>query len=228
MKTTKGFIWAAAFAALAFTSAAVFAQQEQDSNSMLQQQLQQYQSQQPQSQQPKQPSQLELVSELIKDDLIGNKELIRRESSQLSDADKWYLYRMHRTKAPGWAALNFFPGFGTGSYLQGDLDFGILQSVLDLNGSLIIIFGLQTFGGEYGKEELIASVAAGMAIIVCSRIMGVVYPHIYKYKRNKHLMEALNYDHYEYKNVSYSIDPLIVPKKNSGAPALGLGFNVRY
>jgi hypothetical protein len=46
---------------------------------------------------------------------------IQKESSYLSPADKESLYEKNIKKAAaGWAGLNFFPGFGLGSYIQGE------------------------------------------------------------------------------------------------------------
>jgi hypothetical protein len=52
-----------------------------------------------------------------------------------------------------------------------------------------------------------------------------IRPFSYQKKWNNNLKEALNYNN----AVSFSIDPLIVPRRDgTGIPALGLGFNVRY
>jgi hypothetical protein len=221
MKTKKSLIVAASFAlALAFTPSVVFAQQgypQQADNS----------------------EQRAKVAMLIRDGVKKNKEAIQRESSSLSFADKEALYNKHRKKAAGgWAALDFFIGFGIGSYIQGDIGFGVTQSILDGAGYLLLINGFSAWTEvgkcedkmDRGEEDSCGNrgtsgivMACGGISLVTSRIMSFIMPFSFQKKQNKNLREALNHDKY-----AFSIAPLIVPSKGGGAPALGLGFNVKY
>jgi len=64
-----------------------------------------------------------------------------------------------------------------------------------------------------------------MSIVIMSMyvIGGVIIlkPNIYLMQDNKALKSALNIN-----DISYSIDPLIVPR--DGKPVVGLAFNMRY
>jgi hypothetical protein len=246
MKIIKSFILAASVS-LAMTQTVVFAQQEQsDSIKQLQQQLQQMQlqlelketqmklqqleqqmqRQQPQQEQesiaPKETPSLELrakVDELLKGGLRKNKETIKRESANLSEDDVKLLYNDHRKKGYAlWAMLDFFPGFGLGSYLQGDIIFGIAQSTIDVTGILFMRNALISRGPT--KDAVFGS---GLAMIITSRIASFIFPLVYQSNYNNNLEKSLNYNKF-----AYSLDPLIVPRQGGGAPALGLGFNVRY
>jgi hypothetical protein len=233
MKTTKSLFMAAALAALALISAAfaqtppegVDEQQWQQFQQFQQMQQQQQEQQPPPQQAPQQETNLEQrakVSILIRDGIIKNKEAIRKESASLSYLDREALYKKNRYKAAfGWASLNFFPGFGLGSYIQGDKSSGIIQSVLD-GGGLLFMFSGVLLAVEV--DEFIGGAIAipGYIAIVAGRITGVIFPFSFQKKGNQNLREALNYD-----NIAYSIDPLFVPRKD-GIPAVGFGFNVRY
>jgi hypothetical protein len=203
MKTTKRFLLAAGVSlALAFTPSVVFAQQTDNSE------------------------QREKVATLIRDGVKKNKEAIQRESSSLSLADKETLYNKNRKKgAAGWAALDFGVGFGLGSYIQGDIGFGITQSILDAVGYWVLFAGISMQTGEMeDDEDGVIQIASGSVMLLTSRIMSWIMPFSYQKKQNKNLQEALNYNKY-----AFSIDPLIVPRKSgTGIPALGLGFNAKF
>jgi len=190
--------------------------------------------------------QLLRIKFLINDGLVKNKEEIQKISLNLSYADKDALYKKSRYKAAGgWAALNFFVPFGIGSYIQGDVSGGVTQSILDVAGGVLMIvaanIGSETeverpcasYGSngsclsyEYHEREkkntgFTVSMIAGGVLLGASHIMGIIFPFTHQSKYNKELESALNIS-----NVSYSIDPLIVPK--DGLPAVGLAFNLRY
>jgi len=61
-----------------------------------------------------------------------------------------------------------------------------------------------------------------MVFVGAGCIYGIVAPILYQSKYNKTLREALNID----ENISFSIDPLIIPR--DGTPAVGLALNLRY
>jgi len=237
-------------------SIAVFAQNEQGHGQYPQQQQGQYQypqqqgqyqypQQQGQYQYPQQqqdnsnPEQRAAVQQLIKAGLMKNKDEIQKASMYLSPADKTALYNKNRKKAAGgWAALDFAVGFGIGSYIQGDIAFGISQTIMDVTGYTLWFVGLVNVESEeyvcsgysyYGSscyyeyrtnEEMLELMIAGMVVIGASRIMSWIFPFVHQRGYNRALNEALNVNN----SVSYSIDPLIVPK--TGMPAVGLAFNV--
>jgi len=195
-----------------------------------QQQQYQYPPQQQQTYQPQQAYQLPQIDNkeqlarvryLIKDGLEKNKEEIQKISLDLSFTDKETLYKRNRYKlAVVWSALNFSTALGLGSYIQGDIGAGIAQSVLEAIGVPCFIIGA---GASFTDSRIVwgTLVVVGIGSVVTSRVIGLVSPFSYQKKHNKELESALNIN-----NVSYSIDPLIVPK--DGVPAVGVAFNLRY
>ena len=212
-------------------------------------QYQQYPQQQGQYQYPPQqqygssPEQLAAIQQLIKSGLYKNKDEIQKASIYLSPADKTALYEKNKKKgAGGWAALDFVIGFGLGSYIQGDVAFGITQSVMDVAGYALMFIGaanLKYTDSEYvcygsGRnqycydeydshtdEAMATLMVGGWVVLGASRIMSWIFPFVHQKGYNRTLSSALNGN-----AVSYSIDPLIVPR--NGAPAVGLAFNMHY
>ncbi|MDR2553947.1 MAG: P13 family porin [Fibromonadaceae bacterium] len=183
----------------------------------------------------------EKIQALIDKGLIENKEEIQKEASSLSDVEKMTLYDENKMNVLGWAALNIFPGFGLGSYVQGDKSSWIKLSIADGVGWAIIIYGRIISPGDCissldpdSKKNCDSkkwkdannmesySYIAGVVVLAASRVMGCIFPFGYQKEYNKTLNEALNSN----TNVSYSIDPLIIPR--DGAPAVGLTFSLKY
>jgi len=181
------------------------------------------------------------IQKLIKAGLKKNKDEIQKESLYLSSTDRESLYEQNKKKsAAGWAALDFGVGFGLGSYIQGDVGFGIAQSIMDGVGWTFVIYASnintekedcyyngyhQTCEYENDEEAEIVQVVliqSAIAILVTSRIMSWILPFSFQKKYNNMLKDALGNGN----NVSYSIDPLILPR--AGKPAIGLAFNMRY
>jgi hypothetical protein len=179
------------------------------------------------------------IQALIEKGLKRNKEQIQKESFYLLPPDKAVLYEKNKMDATTYVFLNFIPGFGLGSYIQGDITFGIIQSITGVVGYGLII-------GNYNKwsqkedfcpsakyptckdmdkaDGAYAKFLAGIGSVAVGTIVGLVVPNINVNKYNKTLREALN----GYNNLSYSIDPLIIPKAGTITPAVGLALNVRY
>jgi len=151
-----------------------------------------------------------MIQSLIKKDLKKNKEVIKKESLLLPIADREFLYEEYKKNwSVGWALLNYC-GTGVGSYLQGDIKGGAIQTILFVPG--IVVLSISNGSHNY---EWVGFVLLG------NMIWGYTAPYLYKRGYNKDLREALNID-----DVSFSIDPLIIPK--DGPPAVGLAFNLRY
>ncbi|MCL1956789.1 MAG: P13 family porin [Fibromonadales bacterium] len=178
------------------------------------------------------------VQKLIKDGVKENKEEIQKMSLSLTSAERETLYRKNRLKgAAGWAALDFSVGFGVGSYIQGDKVFGVTQSIMDGVGWTLMIIsfmgmtsidaydydddGYSRNRHRYNTDVVLFTYLSSLAIIGSSRVMSWIFPFSYQRKYNKALNEALNSN-----NLSYSIDPLIIPKDK--VPAVGLAFNLHY
>jgi len=165
-------------------------------------------------------SNTDTIQELIKDfgpRLEKNKVKIQKASFPLSNSDKIALYEKNKKDALAYAGLNVLPGFGVGSYMQGDILGGVTLSVYGVMGlSCLYLFGVDSQKWKDGIDIII------YGSIVGHYVFGAMLPFFYKYQYNKALKEALNIDN----EISFSIDPLIVPR--DGTPAVGLAFNVRY
>jgi len=172
------------------------------------------------------------VQRLIRDGVKRNKEEIQREAFYLSVSDKEYLYDKNKKRgAGGYAALDFFVGFGFGSYIQGDKVGGITQSAMDLLGWGLMFTGISLIDeeeacGEEGDKDCpflggTIYLLSGIGISIASRVCSWIFPFSYQKKYNRTLDAALNSN-----KVSYSIDPLLIPKE--GVPAAGLAFNLRF
>jgi len=188
------------------------------------------------------------IQALIKNGLEKNKEKIIRESFYLSSGEKMFLYEENKkTAGAGLMLLNIIPGFGLGSYIQGDKTWGIVQSGLGVVGWGLVIINMNKLikiGDEKdsyidcyhtnptckekvdklddeSKKRFVPAIA-GLVIIGIGWFYGIASPASYETKYNKTLKAALNIE----ENISLSIDPLIVPR--DGTPAVGLALNVRY
>jgi len=146
------------------------------------------------------------IQNLIEEGVEKNKEEIQSKSVYLSPDEREDLYEKNKKGgATGYALLSGTIGLGLGSYIQGNIVFGIAQTVMD---GLGLVFT--------GNDN--AAVAATSMII--SRVAGIIAPFVHQSNYNATLKSALIRN-----DLSYSIDPLILPKKN-GPPAVGLAFIV--
>jgi len=158
------------------------------------------------------------IQKLIKNGLKKNKEEIKKESFYLPSDVKEILYNENKNRAAwAWALLNMY--FGLGSYIQGDIISGIILTVGEGLGMAAIAMNDK----NNGKEDPVL-VLAITTFMTSSIVAGWIFPFVHQSSYNKALKGALNYD--DDFHLSYSIDPLIIPK--DGAPAVGLALNLRY
>jgi len=175
-----------------------------------------------------QPQERLEVKSLIELDLKKYKNEIQEASLYLSPTDRESLYNKHKKNAAiAWALLNTIPFVEIGSFMQGDINSGIMLIAVDGTGLLFFVYGANDISTNNGGCSSYSSpnynlMAVGLSIIIINRIGGWIVPFVYQSKYNKALKEALNINN----NISYSIDPLIVPK--DGTPAVGLALNLRY
>jgi len=166
------------------------------------------------------------VQRLIDKGLVENKDEIQKEALYLSYVDRANLYSDNKMYAIDYFMLNFVPGFGLGSYIQGDKSSGIILSIVDVvGGSMLAYVCANDVGfGDFSDSDARFAVAVVIPsiILATNRVMGWIFTHNYANKYNKLLNEALNNNN----NISYSIEPLIIPR--NGMPAVGLGFSLRY
>ena len=140
-----------------------------------------------------------------------NKEEIQKKSSYLLLREREFLYNKNRKKgAAYWSWAN---SCGIGSFLQGDIKGGIIVAGLELGSIMVTPIA----------EAHNTSISGWVGVpLMSGYIYGIVAPILYQSKYNKTLREALNLND----KISFSIDPLIIPKDR--APAVGLAFNLRY
>jgi len=175
------------------------------------------------------------VQKLIESGLVKNKDEIQSEALYLSPTDKTALYDKNKKENFVIASLlNTLPGFGLGSYLQGDLVFGITQNAMDVVGWTLAIVGLANLdydecgysNGDYHCHVVegfgFGPMLSGFIILGSGRIMAWIFPYFHEKGYNKTLDEALNSN----SSISYSIDPLIIPSDKTAA--FGLAFNLHF
>ena len=75
------------------------------------------------------------TDELIQDDLSANFQLIQNNAKQLSPEERKALFDTNERNPVSGVLLNILPGFGVGSFVNGDTGTGVIQLVLDLVGT---------------------------------------------------------------------------------------------
>ena len=85
------------------------------------------------------------TDELIQDDLSANFQLIQNNAKQLSPEERNALFDANERNVVTGVLLNILPGFGVGSFVNGDTGTGVMQLVLDLVGTA----GLATYLVDY-------------------------------------------------------------------------------
>ncbi|MFC2420648.1 MAG: P13 family porin [Treponema maltophilum] len=176
--------------------------------------------------------------------LLKNKELkknfdgIRTEAMGLSFAEKNALFSKHKSASGISAAINFFIGYGIGSFVQKDTVNGVICLSADLVASGLFI-GSQILFDKYYKAylsdphywnisssnpfETEAGKAIGLLItsgiiLGIARIYEIAAPFLYSYSYNEKLREALCL-----KNAQISFSPIVMPDASCG-----LALSIRY
>jgi hypothetical protein len=169
------------------------------------------------------------VSALIRDGLKKNYDSILQKSSGLSDQQRLYLYDQNGKTAGLPAVLNGLVGFGIGSYVQRDILGGIIGSVGDTVGIILMISSADYFkktwwelyasdfdsldafyaackkaqdDADAAHDTAVSLIVTGSVILGASRIFGIIKPYIFANSYNRTLKDALNYY-----GVSYTIAP---------------------
>lgn len=145
-----------------------------------------------------------------------NAEVLKDIVFHLSLDEKLSLYDSFKKKSAGAAFLNWFPGFGFGSYSQGDKVGGTLILVSDIctTGAAVVCVGSFCAGliatifeapfaalSEDDDDDMAATkklfTAAGVSFLiggglwVCARLYGTFRPIAYKNSYNKKLRSSL-------------------------------------
>ncbi len=120
----------------------------------------------------------------INDDTL---KIVKNLSDKLTLEEKIMIKNRYGSNAVVPFLLNFFIGFGSGSYLQGDIAFAIPQTVLDIVGWGLLIKGIV---GEFLDGAGIYGII-GACLYGASKIMSIVTPWVYSSKVNNKLETAL-------------------------------------
>ena len=129
--------------------------------------------------------------------------------------------------------LNFLPGFGIGSFSQGDTGGGVVLLIADIvSVGLVFVPIFTSIGyliwnmvtlqwadlgnGVHLDEVLIVS---GLIVFMVSKVLGVVFPILHSANENAQS---------ERKKVTFNVSPHVEPPDGSGAIAIGLTLSVRY
>lgn len=141
------------------------------------------------------------VSQLIENGLEDNQMQIASLSSQLSPDQKMMLYNKYEKGAGGPFALNFFIGWGIGSYVQGDGKGGAFQTVTEGIGWILMLVGVS------GEEISTGPLAVGAICMSVGQIYGWFRPFVFRNNYNKTLQNSLNGQ----SQMMFSLAPIIDP-----------------
>jgi len=139
------------------------------------------------------------VQTLIKRDLNGNMELIKSKSDKLTLVQKDYIYEEHSVSSVVPFILNFFTGFGLGSWIQGNTVGGII--------GIVGVGSLTT--ASFIENTTIQGI--GVGVFLGAWVTNLILPWTYAGSYNSSLEEALKMNGIS----SISIAPTLNIAKNS-------------
>ena len=144
----------------------------------------------------------QIVNFLIKDGLNKNYFKIQEESVNLSSLQRFTLYNTNENKIAGPLALNFFLGYGIGSFYQKDIWGGIIGLSSGVLGSVLVIVGVVKFINSVdsilflpplsSNPEGLRLFITGCVIGGVSKIFQIVKPITFSSSYNRKLRSALN------------------------------------
>lgn len=180
------------------------------------------------------------ISHLLNNHLLFENETeIFALSKNLTQTQKYYIYDRYKESVLTPAALNFFVGFGIGSFIQGDKKTGCIAAGGELISLSVLAFsyyyiitqsyyytdGLayeQSFNIPGSDMNTIAYVAlASYVALMGFRCFEVISPFIYTKKYNTQLENSLGLND---TNVNLSLVPKL---NNNGSASLALAFNFK-
>ncbi len=146
-----------------------------------------------------------------------NKDELKDLVFHIQEQDRVLLYNQFKKSGAGAKAFfNWIPGFGSGSYSQGDALGGTVILLSDIATSTAVVVGAFSLvgalavaifeaplaaitGTDTEKTDQIMTFAAGSFLVggvlwVCARIFGTVRPFAYNNAYNKKLRNALGLD----------------------------------
>ncbi|MEK6793555.1 MAG: P13 family porin [Spirochaetota bacterium] len=125
------------------------------------------------------------VHTMVKTDLLKNVDAIKKEAPYITDSEKLQLVNQFRKGFFGELLLNVYPlpGFGVGSFVQGDVIGGLVLIGISGTGVACLSVGL---GG--GNQPL---TSVGAAVWIAGIVVGAVWPIVYSAVYNDALNKSL-------------------------------------
>ncbi len=122
------------------------------------------------------------VNRLINEDREANSAMIRYLSTYLTPGQRKALLASHRESAGGPFVVNLLLGFGLGSYMQGDVSAGMIGTITQGAG-LMILFQ------SGSSEEVVTSIGAGLFVV--GKLLDLIQPWTFAGGRNEQLERNL-------------------------------------
>ncbi|HMB01174.1 MAG TPA: CsgG/HfaB family protein [Spirochaetota bacterium] len=135
-------------------------------------------------------SEVRRIYKLISDNLFRNEEAITRQALNLAEIDRIKLYESKRKggKIAGAAVLNYFIGFGLGSFaVVKHPAGGFVQLLGELTGIGIMIFA----PGDNLLNQA-AAIGVGFLVLSCFRVAGIISPIVYGRRFDRTLKQVLD------------------------------------
>lgn len=158
-----------------------------------------------------------------------NRALIAEKAGQFSGDEREDLYNLHLVRNKAWS-LNIVPGFGIGSFVQGDVGGGIVELGLD---SIILGIVLNSISNIDSDDDHKSSktgtmwAIGGIAFVLTNSTFGTIRPSFFKRSRNAMLRESLSLNKkgkaiaQNTNEVQFSFAPIVNPVADQyGAVAL--------
>ena len=158
-----------------------------------------------------------------------NRALIAEKAEQFSGDEREDLYNLHLVRNKAWP-LNIVPGFGIGSFAQGDIGGGIVELGLD---SIILGIVLNSINNIDSDDEYKSNktgsmwAIGGIAFVLTNSTFGTIRPAFFKRSRNAMLRESLSLNKkgkaiaQNTNEVQFSFAPIVNPVADQyGAVAL--------
>ncbi|MDH4262645.1 MAG: P13 family porin [Spirochaetia bacterium] len=155
------------------------------------------------------------VRSLIAAGLMENRTTIYKKSAFLSDDERGFIYNHYSKEATTAFALNWFIGFGLGSFLQGDNSGGQVALWGELGSVGLFIAGIAAIHGDTG----VAIGSTGMLAFLGFKLFEMFRPWSFAEVYNKKLGESLR--------VSVIFVPYINLAQN-GDSVYGVGVTARF
>jgi hypothetical protein len=170
-------------------------------------------------------SKMTAITILLEDGLDANSVEIGKLAQGLSDNERYAIIHNYK-KEPGLPFIaNLFLGFGIGSFIQKDINGGLIGLVGDVSGTVLLTTGLLLPGGTISSINWSKSLAnnplaiglilTGTGVSVVSKVFQLIRPWTFSSSFNKNLIKVLSQE-----NNKISLD--VFPSEN------GLVYQVAY